>query len=161
MPYYLSLREAADLLHELSRHLHDEWRDFAPWRAPNIIADRLWRRCQSAGGSEVMLALDPPRTLLATASIIRYELADRPEREWWLGEVYTLPAQRGHGVASRLIRACVLSFRQRQPADIWLYTPDCQRFYRRLGWQEVEQREVQGERVSVMVLPASLTPAGE
>jgi len=36
--------------------------------------------------------------------------------------------------------------------ELWLYTPDQQAFYQRSGWQAVEQRQIAGEEVTVMVL---------
>ncbi|WP_369410983.1 N-acetyltransferase [Candidatus Pantoea formicae] len=43
--------------------------------------------------------------------------------------------------------------RQRSIPALWLYTPDQQALYRRYGWQDVEQREVSHEEVTIMKLP--------
>ncbi|MGX9242335.1 GNAT family N-acetyltransferase [Pantoea dispersa] len=90
--------------------------------------------------------------MLATASTILYELDDISERQFWMGEVLTAAAHRGKGVASALVQRLIAEARQRDMAALWLYTPDQQALYRRYGWQEVEQRIVSAEQVSVMRL---------
>ena len=85
----------------------------------------------------------PPGTIL-------HELDDISERQFWMGEVLTAAAHRGKGVASALVLRLIEEARQRDMAELWLYTPDQQAFYRRYGWQEIEQRIVSSEQVSVM-----------
>ncbi|MGL9751624.1 MAG: GNAT family N-acetyltransferase [Symbiopectobacterium sp.] len=89
---------------------------------------------------------------VATASIIRYELDDCPEREYWLGEVVTAPSQCGKGLATALINGCVALCQQQGIEMLYLYTPDKQALYARMGWQPLEQRQVAGEIVTVMCL---------
>lgn len=92
----------------------------------------------------------PDDHAVATAGIIRYELEDCPEREYWLGDVVTAPSQRGKGGATVLVNACVARCQQQGIETLYLYTPDKQARYARMGWQPVEQRQVAGERVTVM-----------
>ena len=90
--------------------------------------------------------------MVVTCSVIRYELDDIPAREFWIGEVVTDKVFRGQGVAKALIQQAIARARQQQMGELWLYTPDQQAFYQRSGWQAVEQRQIAGEEVTVMVL---------
>ena len=135
---------------ELAALLHLEWQDFPPWSCRETISRRLEQRCEPQHPGMALLALSPQQEILGTASLIVYELADKPERKFWMGEVFTHPQHRGQGVARRLIDHCVAHCRQQQIAELYLYTPDQQLLYQKLGWQPVELREVCGEDVTVM-----------
>lgn len=135
---------------ELAALLHQEWQDFPPWSCRAKISQRLEQRCEPLHPGLALLALSPQQQILGTASLIVYELADKPERKFWLGEVFTHPQHRGQGVASELIAQCIAHCRREQITALYLYTPDQQPLYQKLGWQPVEQREVCGETVTVM-----------
>ncbi len=60
------------------------------------------------------------------------------------------PAERGRGVASALVRAAEARAAALGVARLWLYTPDRERLYARLGWAPVERTEYRGERVVEM-----------
>ena len=59
---------------------------------------------------------------------------------------------RGQGVANALIQKVIAQAKQQETNELWLYTPDQQAYYQRSGWQAVEQRQIAGEEVTVMVL---------
>lgn len=136
---------------EIAHFLFQEWHQLDNWADPLEVAERLHQRNLPGSVGFTLLALSDSGELSGTASVIEYELSDNPARRYWLGEVFTLAEWRGQGIGSRLVNACIAHARQQGVAELWLYTPDRQALYRRLGWREVEQREVNGEWVSVMV----------
>lgn len=152
MMVIFTLCQQPERRHEIARLLHSEWSEFANWSSLASISQRLQERNQHDSGSFTLIACDTDGTLTGTASVIEYELDDRPERRYWLGEVFTPREWRGKGVGSSLVKACITRARSQQMAALWLYTPDQQALYRRLGWQDVEQRTVSGEWVTVMML---------
>ncbi|QTO56174.1 GNAT family N-acetyltransferase (plasmid) [Duffyella gerundensis] len=133
-----------------------EWSALPLWASETEIVARLQARLAAQDHQFTLIAIDEQERVIATGSIIRYELEDVEQRRWWLGEVVTEAACRGKGIASALIGQCLAHCQAKGIATLWLYTPDQQAFYRKSGWQEIEQREVYGERVSVMSL--SLSP---
>ncbi|VEA63838.1 Predicted acetyltransferase involved in intracellular survival and related acetyltransferases [Serratia plymuthica] len=135
---------------ELAALLHQEWRDFSPWSSHEKISQRFEQRCEPQHSGMTLLALSPQQHILGTASLVIYDLADKPERKFWLGEVFTHPQHRGLGIARRLIDQCITHCKQKNIAELYLYTPDQQSLYQKLGWQPVEQRQVSGEEVTVM-----------
>lgn len=143
---------------DLAALLHQEWSDFERWSTKEKIIMRLTERCASKQDGMTLVALDSTE-LVATASIIPWELTDHPERKYWLGEVLTVEKHRGKGVARTLIRALIdASLAAGYPA-LWLYTPDQQALYHYLGWRRVEERLVDNEWVTVMVY--DLSPSRE
>lgn len=143
---------------EIARLLHSEWSDFPAWSSLPVIEQRLLERNQNESGSFTFVSSTAEGTLTGTASVIEYELDDRPERRFWLGEVLTPREWRGKGVGSALVNACIARAADQQMEALWLYTPDQQALYRRLGWQDVEQRWISEEWVTVMVLCLTQEP---
>lgn len=150
--HIFTLRQQPERHHEIARLLFSEWSELPNWSCLSTISQRLQQRNRVETGSFTLIACDGDGTLTGTASVIEHELDDKPERHYWLGEVFTPIAWRGKGVGSSLVQACIERARAQKMDALWLYTPDQQALYRRLGWQDVEQRIVSGESVTVMVL---------
>ena len=148
-----SLADVPHYLETVTEYLHGEWSDFAHWAQKDYIRQRLVQRIGSRGRQCVLIALDEKEQAVGTAGVMRYELSDVAERKYWLGEVFTCHHLRGKGIGTALVKACIARSRAAGIDTLWLYTPDQQGLYGRLGWQEVEQREVNGERVSIMQRP--------
>lgn len=150
--YINLLAQQPQLFDAVTQMLHREWSDFPNWRDATTIQQRLQIRNAREAKTLTLVATTADGALMATASIIHYELQDIDEREFWLGEVITAAEHRGKGLASALVLRLIEEARQREIAALWLYTPDQQAMYRRFGWLDVEQREIAGEAVTVMKL---------
>ncbi|MBH3283999.1 GNAT family N-acetyltransferase [Serratia marcescens] len=135
---------------ELAELLHQEWGTFAQWSSRETISRRLAERCEHGYQGIVLLALSPQQQILGTASLTLYELADKPERQYWLSEVFTHPQHRGQGIARSMIAHCIEHGLAQGIDELYLYTPDQQALYQKLGWRPLEQRQVAGETVTVM-----------
>lgn len=145
------LSEASSFAAQTAHLLFREWSALPAWSNQSAILQRLNARNDSAH-SEFTLVAEHADKVIATSSVIRYELNDALAREYWLGEVVTDSAFRGQGIAKSLISRCVTLAKQNGIKALWLYTPDQQAFYQRLGWQAVEQRVIADEEVTLMVL---------
>ncbi|KEZ75852.1 GNAT family N-acetyltransferase [Salinisphaera hydrothermalis] len=118
------------------------------------ITRAAWRieTCDNAGPAGV------PSTFVAwldgrpvgTASLVAHDMKTRTDLTPWLASVYVEPTARGRGVASALVRRVENEARSAGLAHFYLYTPDQQRLYARLGWEPVEQAGYLGERVTIM-----------
>ena len=90
------------------------------------------------------------QTPVATASLVAQDGSIRPDLSPWLASVYVEPAWRGRGIASALTEHIAgLAQGAGHPA-LYLFTPDQQALYARLGWQIIERRLYAGEWVDVM-----------
>lgn len=87
---------------------------------------------------------------LATASFDLADLPSHPHLWPWLASVYTLPEQRGKGLAGRLVARVEEEARVRGFDRIYLYTTDQEGFYARRGWQTLEGSRLAGESIVVM-----------
>lgn len=62
----------------------------------------------------------------------------------------TLPEARGHKMGSKLIEKLYNYYHNLIGQSLYLYTPDMQQLYRRMGWKDVEERIVNHEQITVM-----------
>ena len=76
-----SEREITDTLATL---FYQEWSDFERWSSKEKIISRLQQRSMGHNEEITLVALESTE-LLATASIITWELRDDFERKYWLG----------------------------------------------------------------------------
>ena len=146
------LAQMSHFYDEITDMLHREWSELPNWHDRDVIHQRLQSRNAADAQTMTLFATTHEGELMATASIIHYELSDIPEREFWLGEVITAREHRGKGLASALVTRLIAEARAKSIPALWLYTPDQQALYRRFGWQDVEQRNIADEDVTVMVL---------
>ncbi|HBV91680.1 MAG TPA: GNAT family N-acetyltransferase [Pantoea sp.] len=146
------LNQHPDYAPQTAKLLHTEWSHLPAWSDHHTILTRLTKRNQTGSSEFTLVATSDGETVIATCSVIRFELDDIAAREYWIGEVVTDKKYRGRGVAKALIQQAIVRAKQQQIGELWLYTPDQQAYYQRSGWQAVEQRQVAGEAVTVMVL---------
>jgi GNAT superfamily N-acetyltransferase len=89
-------------------------------------------------------------TLTGTASLRTHDMSTRTDLSPWLASVYVLPEYRGRGIGSELVRAVEREGKGLRVARLYLYTPDRESFYARLGWSVLERTEYRGQSVVIM-----------
>jgi GNAT superfamily N-acetyltransferase len=146
------LRHHLGLVGEIANTLNQSWGDLPPWSTTDKIRDRLLAGTGDADFPRVLVALDESGTFAATGSVKLYELPSRPAMVHWVGEIFVRPEHRGKGLGSRVTQALSEYAFARGVQALYLYTPDQQSLYARLGWAEVSTATVNHEVVSIMVL---------
>ena len=73
-------------------------------------------------------------------------------RETRLASVYVDPPHRDKGVGSQLVQHVMTEARQLGFAEMYLFTPDREQFYTRLGWRVHERTTFRGVDVVIMAL---------
>jgi GNAT superfamily N-acetyltransferase len=91
-------------------------------------------------------------TLLGSASLIVHDMDTRIHLSPWLASVYVAPEYRGHGVGSALVRRIAQEAADQGFHDLYLFTPDKEPFYARLGWTAIERTNYRGYDQVVMTL---------
>jgi GNAT superfamily N-acetyltransferase len=99
-----------------------------------------------------------PLTLIAfldgqpagTASIYVHDMDTRPDLSPWLAAVYVAPPYRKQGLGSALVKAIESAAQQLQISRLYLFTPDQEHFYTRLGWSVLERVAYRNQTVVVM-----------
>ncbi|MGY2463199.1 GNAT family N-acetyltransferase [Vreelandella sulfidaeris] len=111
--------------------------------------ERVRAECGQGGVPSIFVAMQG-ETPVGTASLIADDMSIRREFTPWLASVYVMPEWRGQGIASGLVKRVEAEAIESGIRHFYLYTPDQQSLYRRLGWQDVEHLEYRGETVTVM-----------
>lgn len=137
--------------------LHASWGELPPWSEKNTICTRLEASATEALFPHTLVAVTDNGYLAATGSVKLFELPSHPDKTHWIGEIFVLPEYRNQGLGSRLTKALTDYAVAHGVSQIYLYTPDQQALYKRLGWQEVCTDTANNELVSIMVRTSSDT----
>jgi len=89
--------------------------------------------------------------VLGTAALRFSDLEGKKDLSPWLGGVFVLPEHRSRGVASALSKFVEQEAWLRGYLALYLFTPNQQALYARLGWLESEKVKWHGIESSVMV----------
>ncbi len=127
-----------------------EWGHLHPGSTAESYREAFRRECGESGVPSVFVAMQGHRPV-GTAALLAEDMDSRCELSPWLASVFVLPEWRGRGIAARLVRRV-----EEEAADsgferFYLFTPDQQGLYRRLGWQDHEELSYRGENVTIMV----------
>jgi len=152
-------------IENLARHPHviptlSEWH-YAQWgylHPQDSAANRIvWFQKHLLGQPmpATFLALEE-NTLLGSASLIKYDLAERKDLTPWLASVYVAPEHRRRGTASALVNHVVEEAARQEIGTLYLYTPDQEKLYARLGWTPFERTEHKGEKIVIMTIEPML-----
>ncbi len=145
------LSEAKHHLPEIAQLLHNDWGLLPPWANLKQVHESLENRCSESVFPQCFIAVSDTDELLGTASLKLNELANHPDKTHWLGEVYVKSEQRGRGLASALTQVAQAYAFKHGARHLFLYTPDQQALYAKLGWRIVGSELVNEENVSLML----------
>ena len=126
-----------------------EWRDLLPCASCEAFADDLRAKTRRDGIPITFLALEDGQPI-ATSSLLPDDLEIRPELTPWLASLYVVPEKRGRGLGEMMVKHAVGAARGFGIGTLYLYTPDHEAFYRRLGWEFLEATEFRGHAITIM-----------
>jgi predicted N-acetyltransferase YhbS len=125
------------------------WGHLHPGLTQQQAIERVRAECGHCGVPSIFVAMQG-ETPVGTASLLADDMSIRREFTPWLASVFVAPQWRGQGIASGLVKRVEAETIESGIRHFYLYTPDQQALYRRLGWQDVEKLEYRGETVTVM-----------
>ena len=129
--------------------LFGEWGHLEAGRSLEETLERLRQRADRTKPPLTLVAMANDRPV-GTASLTPWDMRTRPDLSPWLSSVFVDPESRGYGVGSRLVNAIEETARDLAIPTLYLFTPDRENFYRRLGWETMEWCEYRGEKVVLM-----------
>ena len=134
---------------ELARLHHEEWGYLTPGVDASERAARLHRQREHSGIPTTFIALDGA-VLCGSAMLVTHDMDIRPQYSPWLASVFVVPQYRNRGYGALLVKRAMAEASALGVPLLYLYTPDAQDFYARLGWDVVEHCEYFGTRMTVM-----------
>lgn len=128
---------------------------FEHWRyvlTDETIKGRVAKLRQHLNKSELPIALiaHTDTEVLGTASLRANDLEGYAHLSPWLGGVFVRQPYRGRGIASALSQAVEQHAWSLGHNTLYLFTPNQQRLYARLGWSQFESTIWHGVKADVM-----------
>lgn len=145
------LPDAPDDISTVANWLYDEWGHFVEGRTLSTAHEKVR---QSLGANDLPLTLvyyldGKP---IGTAGIDTDDMSTRPELTPWMVSVYVETNHRKKGVGTALCERIREEFIRLGIKTAYLFTPDQENLYSRLGWKTFSREEYRGEDVVIMRL---------
>ena len=90
--------------------------------------------------------------LLGSAAIVSNDKDTRPQLSPWLASVFVAENHRAMGIGSKLILHVMAQAKREGIKTLYLFTPDNENFYKKLGWKNLADERYHGQQVSVMFI---------
>jgi len=151
----LDLKDAPRYIQRLAEWHHHEWASLNPDRT---LAQRI-AYMQSYLSNELVPStfIAKGNGLMGSAAIVANDMETKPELTPWLASVFVAPECRNQGIGSRLVTHVMQQARAAAISRLFLFTPDRVSFYRRLGWQILNEENYRGHNVTVMYVDLDAT----
>ncbi len=138
-------------------HWHyQEWHHLFPERSEQDFAHEL-TECLHPESSQVQAQLPQTWVLVSDAgevcgsvSLLLADMTTNHDLGPWLANVFIAPAYRGQGLGQKIVKAAMQQAFALKLERLYLFTPDQQAFYQRLGWHVHKQEFYEGEWVTLM-----------
>lgn len=134
----------------LAKWHHAEWSYLNPLRSFDERVEEMREDLEGKIIPTTYIAEDDQGALLGSASILADDMSSHPELTPWLASVYVDQSQRGKGIGSRLVKQVMQHAQDNGIKRLYLYTPDQEQLYARLGWQLYSREPYNGTPVTIM-----------
>ena len=144
-----NLNGVAECLPTLAQWHHQQWSYLNPGQSLQVRINRMAKCLGEALIPSTVVALQKGKPL-GSASIVASDMDSHPELTPWLASVYVAPEFRGQGLGSALVKDIMQSAKLDGVKTLYLFTPDQQVFYQRLGWETYSEESYRGVSVTIM-----------
>ena len=144
------LANKPNLIPLLAKWYFEEWGQYVPEVTLDSEITRLKTCLHTNDIPMVMIALEGDQ-LIGAAQIKYHEMSQFPEKEHWLGSVYTSGEHRGKGIAQQIILALLDKAKMLDIPTLFLQTERLDGgLYQKMGWSPVIR--TQNHRIEVLVM---------
>jgi N-acetylglutamate synthase-like GNAT family acetyltransferase len=140
-----------DVIKTIAEWVFKEWGHLNSGSSLERSTEKLHQRTESTEIPITLVAFDQDIPI-GTASLVVNDMETHPQYTPWLANVYVVPEFRKNGVGSALCKAIAAEMKRLRIEKAFLFTPNNEAMYRRLGWQTIERVSYHGEEVVVMSL---------
>jgi predicted N-acetyltransferase YhbS len=143
------LSDRPDLVRTVSGWIFGEWGHLTPGSSLEKVETRFQTHMNRKSIPLTLIAFEG-QTPVGTASLVMYDIRTREDLSPWLAGVYVLPEYRTGGIGTRLVQEAEAKAMLLHIRRLYLFTPDREGFYARLGWQRIEMMGYRGQQVVIM-----------
>ena len=142
----LKIEYLADQNHfvpELAQLLYHQFGYLAPHRTLKDFENRMLSHCNKDCLPIAFVAVEDGK-LVGTFSFRQYDMETHKHLSPWIGSVYVHTARRKEGIGTKLMQQAEILCKQRGIETLYLFTPDKQAWYLKLGWERLEETAFNG-----------------
>ena len=143
------LADRKDFIPTLAQWHYNEWAYLRPGDSVEARITRLQGCCGRREIPTVVIAFTES-TLLGSVMLVSHDMNSRMELSPWLAGVFVAPEHRRSGIGTALVQQAIDEATALGVERLYLYTPNAEHFYSRLGWSLVEHARYRGANVAVM-----------
>lgn len=143
------LADHKELIPILARWMHEEWGYLYPEHTIEIRERLVAERSNKDRIPLTLVAIEDGKPV-GTVCLMAHDMDTRPELTPWLASLYVEKNHRRRGIGARLVAAIEAEAARLGVKQLYLFTPDQEKFYARLGWSLREKTDYRGAVVSVM-----------
>jgi N-acetylglutamate synthase-like GNAT family acetyltransferase len=147
----LNLKDKPEHLLPLAQWHHAEWSYLNPLRSFDQRVQEMQEDLEGKVIPTTFVAEDAGE-LLGSACILADDMSSHPELTPWLASVYVNEIHRGKGIGSTLVKRVMQHAQENGVKRLYLYTPDQEQMYARLGWQLFSREPYNGTPVTIMAI---------
>lgn len=145
------------LIPTVASWLYDQWGYLYPGASVEDSEARLrpsYNRDTIPLGVIALLDRKP----VGVACLVDHDMSTRKDLSPWLASVLVVPEHRGKGIGTALTQRIMDEAKSLGVAVLYLFTPDAEKLYARLGWTVLERTEYRGEQVVIMTIDLADQP---
>jgi GNAT superfamily N-acetyltransferase len=138
-----------EVIPTLAEWFHEEWSYLHPERTREDFAHGIQGRA-NIGSIPLVLVAFKDNEVIGTGCLEVHNLQTYDHLTPWLAGMYVRRDWRGRGVGTQLVAALEAEARNLGVQKLYLFTPNAEAFYLRLGWSVTERTIYKGYEVVIM-----------
>ena len=143
------LSDEAGEISKVAGWLYQEWGHLVEGRTLDTAHEKV-KQSLSPNHIPLTLVCYLDGELVGTAGLDHSDMSTHPEFEPWMVSVYVEAGHRKKGIGTALCQRIVDELKRRNLKTAYLFTPDQEKLYSRLGWKTILREEYRGEQVAIM-----------
>lgn len=145
----IDLRTAPHHIPTLAQWHHDEWSYLNPGGSVEKRIEKMRAYLDENLIPSMLIAVEEDQ-VFGSAALIASDMDTRPELSPWLANVYVKSDKRGSGIGAKLVKSIMDIAREHHLPCIYLFTPDQEKFYAKLGWKTISKETYRNSPVTIM-----------
>lgn len=143
------LADHKEVIPILAQWFFQKWAYLHPDRTLDDVQRLLTERTNTEKIPVALVAFEG-NELLGTVCLKVHDMDTRLDLTPWLAGLYVAAPRRKQGIGATLVSAIEKKAHELGVQALYLYTPESETFYARLGWHVKERTEYHGYPVSIM-----------
>ncbi len=143
------LADHKEVIPTLAQWFYEEWAYLHPDRTLEDV-ERLISERTNKNKIPVALVAFNGKELLGTVCLKTHDMETRLDLTPWLAGLYVAKPWRRKGIGTALVKAIEKKANELTVKNLYLYTPESEGFYSRLGWRVKERVEYHACPVTIM-----------